>query len=379
VYLHTKSEVEVLEVGYFKPKYIPADILHAGEVGYVVTGLKNVAEARVGDTIWKSGSVPADYREAKALDGYKVVKPFVFASVFSVEGDDYPLLREALQKLQLSDSALSFEPEQSSALGFGFRCGFLGLLHLDIVQERLEREYNLNLIVTAPSVSYIVTKNANPDEDVLILNPADLPDPNHIHEIKEPWVKVEIITPKDYLGSLMKLVQEKRGIQKNISFIDEDRVMLTAELPLGNIVIDFFDRLKSMTSGYGSMNYEYLEYREADLVKLDILVAGQKVDALSMIVHRSEAQHVGQSLTLKLKELIPRAQFEVAIQASIGAKVVARESISAMRKDVTAKLYGGDRTRKDKLLKKQKAGKKRMKMIGKVEVPQEAFLAILKK
>ncbi|MFA5829130.1 MAG: translation elongation factor 4 [Candidatus Gracilibacteria bacterium] len=375
--LHNKTELEVLEVGYFKPKYLAADILVAGEVGYVVSGLKNVADARVGDTIWKPGTKRLERYEAVPLEGYKVVKPFVFASVFSVEGDDYPLLRDALQKLQLSDSALTFEPEQSGALGHGFRCGFLGLLHLEIVQERLEREYNLDLIVTAPSVSYVVINQKG--EEIFVANPSDYPDPATIVAVKEPWVKVEIVTPKDYVGAIMQLAQEKRGLQKSLQYIDPTRVMIVFEIPLASIVIDFYDSLKSISSGYASMNYEYLEYRAGNLVKLDILIATERVDALSNIVHRDDAFHIGIALTKKLKELIPRAQFEIAIQAAIGSKVVARESISALRKDVTAKLYGGDRTRKDKLLKKQKEGKKRMKKVGRVDLPQEAFLAILKK
>lgn len=375
--LQNKNQLEVLEVGYFKPKYLVADVLYAGEVGYVVSGLKNVADARVGDTIWKQGTKPLEPNQAKPLAGYKVVKPYVFASIFCVDGDDFPLLRDALQKLQLSDSALTFEPEQSGALGHGFRCGFLGLLHLDIVQERLEREYNLSLIVTAPSVSYIVVKHNN--EELFVANPADLPDPGQIEAIKEPWVKVEVLTPKEYVGAIMQMSLEKRGLNKTVQFIDQNRVILIFEMPLASIVMDYYDNLKSLSSGYASMNYEYLEYRAEDLVKLDILIAGEKVDALSTIIHRDQAYYLGSSLTKKLKGLIPKAQFEIAIQAAIGSKVIARESISALRKDVTAKLYGGDRTRKDKLLKKQKEGKKRMKKVGRVDLPQEAFLAILKK
>ncbi len=381
VYLHSRNELEIVEVGYFKPKFVQADVLLTGEVGYVVTGFKDVSHARVGDTIWRSGTEKIESFAAVPLAGYKVVKPFVFASIFCVEGDEYPQLRDALDKLRLSDSALSFEPEQSSALGFGFRTGFLGLLHMEIVQERLEREYGLNLIVTAPSVSYIVLVKGKEGStsELLVLSPSDLPDPGIIEEIREPWVKVEILFPKQYMGSVMDLVQTKRGLQKNYNYIDEERVILVAEMPLASIVVDFFDTLKSLTSGYGSMNYEFIEYREGDLVKLDIRIANETVDALSSIIYRHDGHHLGIELAKKLKDLIPKAQFEIAIQAAIGGKIVARESISAMRKDVTAKLYGGDRTRKDKLLKKQKAGKKRMKMIGKVELPQEAFLAILKK
>jgi len=381
VYLHSKNELEVVEVGYFKPKHVQSDILNTGEVGYIVTGFKDVSHARVGDTVWMPGSTKLESFEAVPLAGYKVVTPFVFASIYSIDGDDYPALRDALQKLRLSDSALTFEPEQSTALGFGFRTGFLGLLHMEIVQERLEREYNLDLIVTAPSVSYIVIQRGKEgiDSEVLVLSPADLPDPATIQEIREPWVKIELLFPKDYMGGVMNLVNEKRGIQKNYNYIDEDRVILVAEIPLASIVVDFFDTLKSITSGYGSMNYEFIEYRLGDLVKLDLRVAGENVDALAMIVFRADSHQIGMAMAKKLKELIPKAQFDISIQAAIGGKIVARESISAMRKDVTAKLYGGDRTRKDKLLKKQKAGKKRMKMIGKVELPQEAFLAILKK
>lgn len=376
-FLHNKHEVDVLEVGYFKPKYQVAKSLESGEIGYVVTGVKEVGDARVGDTIWKSGDDKKTIAETQPLPGYKIVKPFVFASIFSIDADDYPLLREALQKLRLNDSSLTFEPEKSGALGFGFRCGFLGLLHLDIVQERLEREYNLDLIVTAPSVSYkvITTKK----EEIIVSSPSEMPNPSIIEEIHEPWMKVEILTPKEYIGGVMKLCQDRRGIHTNMQFIDEKRIILSFELPLASIVIDFYDSLKSITAGYASMNYEFIEYRAGDLVKVDILVASEKIDALSLITHRTEAQRIGSEMTSKLKKIIPKAQFEIAIQATIGGKIIARETISAIRKDVTAKLYGGDRTRKDKLLKKQKAGKKRMKMMGNVEMPQEAFLAILKR
>ncbi len=376
-FLHNNLEVNILEVGYFKPKYRPVEKISAGEIGYIITGVKEVSEARVGDTVWAKGSKKMLPEQATPLPGYKIVKPFVFASIFCVDGDDFPLLREALEKLKLNDSSLIYEPEQSGALGNGFRCGFLGLLHLDIVQERLEREYDLNLVVTAPSVSYKVRHSNNKEE--IISNPADLPDPSQVDGLLEPWMKVELVTPKEYLGNILQLVQDKRGVQKNIQYIDDVRVIVTAEMPLASIVIDFYDKLKSATAGYASMNYEFIDYREEDLVKMDIMVAGERIDALAIMLHRKEAQHMGQSMTKKLKELIPKAQFEIAIQAAIGGKIIARETISAMRKDVTSKLYGGDRTRKDKLLKKQKAGKKRMKMMGRVEVPQEAFLAILQK
>ncbi len=375
--LHNRNELEAVEVGYFKPQYKPADVLNAGEVGYVVSGLKNVADARVGDTVWKQGKIQINPSDAKPLEGYKEVKPYVFAIIFCVDGDDFPLLRDALQKLQLSDSALSFEPEQSGALGHGFRCGFLGLLHLDIVQERLEREYNLDLIVTAPSVSYVAVKKNK--EEIFVSNPADLPEMSYIEELKEPWVKVEVVTPKEYVGNIMQMSLEKRGLNKSMQYMDQNRVILIFEMPLAAIVTDYYDILKSISSGYASMNYEYLEYRTGKLVKLDILVAGQKVDALSSIVHKDQAFYVGSELVKRLKGLIPRAQFEITLQAAIGSKVIARESLSALRKDVTAKLYGGDRSRKDKLLQKQKAGKKRMKKVGKIDLPQEACMAVLKK
>jgi len=375
--LSNKKEVDVLEVGYFKPKYLSAEVLHSGEVGYIVTGLKGVRDARVGDTIWKAGNTEIELENAKSLPGYHIVKPFVFAGIFCTDSDDYSLLREALDKLKLNDGSLSFQPENSSALGYGFRCGFLGLLHMDIVQERLEREYNLDLIMTAPSVSYEVVMVGG--EIKLISSASELPDLSHIQGIKEPWVKVEILMPKDYIGGIMTLCTDKRGIYKNIHYIDQNKIIVTFELPLASIIIDFYDSLKSISSGYASMNYEYLEYRMEDLVKLDILVAGEKVDALSMILHRKESFYIGQSLAKKLKELIPRAQFAIPIQAAIGAKIIARETIAAYRKDVTGYLYGGDVSRKKKLLEKQKKGKKRMKMMGKVELPQEAFMAILKK
>lgn len=376
-FLNTKKKMETLEVGYFKLKYKPCDKLLAGEIGYVVTGLKSVSEARVGDTIWGSGGTQVELSTAKPLPGYHTVKPYVFAGIFCVEGDDFPLLRDALEKLRLNDAALSFEPEMSSALGNGFRCGFLGLLHLDIVQERLEREYDLNLVVTAPSVSYVVVKKGG--LELSVSNPSKMPDPAEIDEIKEPWVKVEILTPKDRVGSIMELVQGRRGVPKDMQYLDQDRVLLTFELPLASVVVDFYDRLKSISSGYASMNYEYLDFRASDLVTLDILIAGERVDALSSIVHRKDAFYIGSAVTKKLKKVIPRTMFEIAIQAAIGSKIIARETINALRKDVTAKLYGGDRTRKDKLLKKQKAGKKRMKRVGKVDLPQEAFLSILKR
>jgi len=376
-FLNTRKEIEVLEVGYFRPKYETSDVLYSGEVGYIVTGLKSVRDARVGDTVWKEGKAKMDVENVVPLEGYKKVRPFVFAGIFCTNTDEYGLLRVALDKLQMNDSALSFEPEHSGALGHGFRCGFLGLLHMEIVQERLEREYDLDLIVTAPSVSYLI--DMKDGSELNISSPFELPDLVYVDGIKEPWVKVEILSPKDYVGAVMTLCTEKRGVSKNVQYLDKDRVLNTFEMPLASIVVDFYDHLKSVSSGYASMNYEYLDFRLGDLVKLDIVIADDKVDALSLIVHRDDAFYVGRDLTKKLKGIIPRQNFVIAIQAAIGGKVVARETISAYRKDVTAKLYGGDVTRKNKLLKKQKAGKKRMKQVGKVVLPQEAFLAVLKR
>ncbi len=376
-FLNTGAETEVTEVGCFRPKYEALPSLHAGEVGYVVTGMRSVADARVGDTIWRPEKGSLEIGGVEPLPGYQKVTPFVFAGIFCVEGENYPLLRDALEKLSLNDSSLTFEPEQSGALGHGFRCGFLGLLHLEIVQERLEREYDLDLIVTAPSVSYRVKKTDG--QEFMISNPSELPEPTYIEAIYEPWVKVEVLVPQEYIGAVMKLLNDRRGVSKNMHYLDENRVNIIYEIPLASIVVDFYDELKSLSSGYASLSYEFLDFRQGDLVKLDIMVHHEIVGALSTIIHRSESRSHGISVAKRLKDIIPRAQFEIPIQASIGAKVIARETIPAMRKDVTAKLYGGDRTRKDKLLKKQKAGKKRMKMFGKVEIPQKAFLAVLRK
>jgi len=303
------------------------------------------------------------------------VTPFVYAGIFTVNNADYPKLRDALEKLSLSDSSLVFEPENSPALGFGFRCGFLGLLHLDIVQERLEREFGLALVATTPSVNYeLVMANGKTQ---IINNPTELPEPNQFRTIAEPWIKLEVFTPSKFMGGIIPLLQDRRGVQKDIKHFDGDKIMLVYEIPLGSIVMDFYDALKSTSSGYASMNYEFLGFREADLVRLDILVGGKLVDVLSVIVHRSIAGSVGKKLVEKLRKLIPRQNFEITLQAAVGSKIIAREDISPLRKDVLAKLYGGDRTRKDKLLEKQKAGKKRMKKVGKVEIPQEAFLKLL--
>ncbi len=369
--LGTKTPAEALEVGYFRPKFETAKELLTGEVGYIVTGLRDVRKARVGDTI-TNASQPSE-----PLPGYKQVKPMVYASIFPTSGDDYPLLRDAIDKLKLSDAALEFEPESIPALGFGFRTGFLGLLHMDVVQERLSREYNLDLVLTAPSVEYkIKLKNG---EVKTIHTPAEMPDPSIIESMEEPWVDVEILVPQTYIGGILELITGRRGIYKNMDYLSNERVLITAEMPLANIIIDFYDKLKSVSSGYASLNYELIEFRPGDLEKLDILVATEKVDALSMIVHREIAVEEGRSLVEKLKTLIPRQQFEIAIQAAIGGKVIARETVSAVRKDVTKGLYGGDVTRKMKHLEKQKKGKKRLKRIGSVDIPQEAFLAILKK
>jgi GTP-binding protein LepA len=369
--LGTKTSADALEVGYFRPKFSPSNKLETGEVGYIVTGLRDVRKARVGDTITNS------MKEVEALPGYKQVKPMVYASIFPTSGDDYPVLRDAIDKLKLNDAALEFEPESIPALGFGFRTGFLGLLHMDIVQERLTREYGLDLVLTAPSVEYKV--NLKSASAKIIHTPAELPDPSIYESIEEPWVLIEILVPQLYIGGILELIIGRRGIYKNMEYLSNDRVLISAEMPLANIIIDFYDKLKSISSGYASLNYEFLEFRTGDLVKLDILVASEKVDALSVIVHKASAEQEGRALAAKLKELIPRQQFEIAIQAAIGGKIIARETIPAVRKDVTAKLYGGDVTRKMKLLEKQKKGKKRLKRVGSVDIPQEAFMAILKK
>jgi len=366
----TKAEAEVLEVGTFAPGLVKAKELSAGEIGYIATGLRDVSHVRVGDTITLSKN-----SLTKVLPGYKKVQPFVYAGIFTIDNNDYPKLREALQRLSSNDSALIYEPENSPALGFGFRCGFLGLLHLEIVKERLEREFDLDLIATAPTVSYEVTEASG--KKTLINNPTDLPEVTKLRTIAEPWVKLEVISPTSYLGGIIDLLQKRRGIQKNIEHLDKERVLLIYEVPLSSIVVDFYDKLKSVSSGYASMNYEFLGHREGNLVRVDILVDGKSVDALSMIADRSAAVKLGKLVIEKLREVVPRQNFKIVLQAAIGGKIIAREEISPYRKDVLAKLYGGDRTRKDKLLAKQKKGKKRMKMVGQVEIPQEAFLKLL--
>ena len=363
-------EAEVDQVGIFTPKRVRKDRLTAGEVGFLVAGIKDINGAPVGDTV-TSAQQPA----AQALPGFQKSKPNVFAGLYPIDSSDYEAFREALAKLRLNDAALSYEPETSEALGFGFRCGFLGMLHMEIIQERLEREYNMALITTAPTVVYeVVLRNG---DVVRVDNPAQLPEPAAVLEIREPIIQADLLTPQEYLGNVIALCVEKRGIQNKLTFMGK-QVSVGYELPLSEMVLDFFDRLKSLTRGYASMDYSFASYRTADMVKVDILINGEKVDALSVIVHRNDAQRRGRDLVSKMREIIPRQMFEVAIQAAIGAKIIARESVKAMRKNVTAKCYGGDITRKRKLLEKQKEGKKRLKQVGSVEIPQEAFMAVLK-
>jgi len=364
------TEAEIDDIGFFTPAMSPAEALHAGEVGYLITGVKDVTSLRVGDTL-TTRARPA----MRPLPGYREVKPMVFCGLFPIDSDDYPDLRDALEKLSLNDAALSWEPETSDALGFGFRCGFLGLLHMDIVRERLEREYDLELLATMPSVEYEVTLTDG--TTIPVHSPNDMPDPARVAAVREPYIRASILTPKEYVGAIMELCQERRGEHAGMHYLSSERVQLTYDLPLAEIVLDFFDQLKSRTRGYASLDYELIGLRESDLVKLDILLAGEPVDALSMLVHRSKAYEAGRTLTEKLRAKIPRQQYDVPIQAAIGSRIVARETIKAYRKDVTAKCYGGDITRKRKLLEQQKRGKQRMKQVGRIEVPQEAFLAVL--
>ena len=367
----TNKVYDITEVGVFTPKLMPISELSAGDVGYITASIKNVADARVGDTVTE-----ANRPTAEALPGYKKAVPMVYSGIYPVDGAKYDELKEALEKLQINDAALDFEPETSIALGFGFRCGFLGLLHMEIIQERIEREFNLDIITTAPSVVYKVTKTNG--ETIELTNPTNLPEPTEIDYMEEPIVKASIIAPTEYVGAIMDLCQERRGVYIDMEYLETTRVSINYEIPLNEIVYDFFDTLKSRTRGYASFDYEFKGYTTTELVKLDILLNGDVVDALSMIVPKERAYHKGRGIAEKLKEIIPRQMFEVPIQAAIGSKVIARETVKAMRKDVLAKCYGGDISRKKKLLEKQKEGKKRMRQVGSVEVPQEAFMALLK-
>ncbi|MBM3124908.1 MAG: elongation factor 4 [Chloroflexi bacterium] len=367
----TRSDMKPVEIGIFVPGMKPVDSLGSGEVGYIATGLKTVHECRVGDTVTRAAA-PA----AEPLPGYRHPKPMVFAGIYPVEADDYTTLRESLEKLQLNDASLTYQPETSQALGFGFRAGFLGLFHMEIIQERIEREYLLDVLFTAPSVEYEVVMDDG--SVVTVDSPAELPDPNKIVEVREPWMTIEIITPTEYYGPIMELVTKRRGIFKQQEYPAPHRVQLDFEIPLSEIIVDFFDLLKSRTKGYASLDYQFLEYRPDRLQKLEILVNGEAVDALAAIVHEKDAYHKGQRLITKLKELIPRQLYDVAVQAASGGRIISRANVKATRKDVLAKCYGGDITRKKKLLEKQKRGKKRLKMVGNVEIPQEAFMAVLK-
>ncbi len=373
----TQTKSEATEVGIFKPKYLPQKQLSVGDIGYIVTGFKEVGECKVGDTITIFQST-INNKKVVPLDGYQEVKPFVFAGIFTKEGDDYERLREAIAKLKLNDAALMYEVERSHALGFGFRCGFLGLLHLEIFQERLRREYDLELIVTVPSVAYRVYQNDG--REYVIHTPQEMPEVGKINKIKEPWVKLDIITPKEYIGGVMNLAQGKRGIYLNTEYIDKNRAILHYEIPMATILTDFYDKIKSISSGFASINYEYLDYRVADVVKMDILVAEELADSLSMIVYRDDAFAQGKKIVNTLKDSLPKQMFVVKIQAAIGGKIIAAERIAAMRKDVTAKLYGGDVSRKRKLLEKQRKGKKKMMAsgVGRVDIPSDVFVKVLK-
>jgi GTP-binding protein LepA len=366
----TGAACEAIEIGTFTPRMTITGQLSAGEVGYIATGFKSVRECRVGDTV-----IDASH-PVEPLQGYKPAKPMVFAGIFPTYTEDYPLLRDALEKLQLNDASLSFEPENSTALGFGYRIGFLGLFHMEIIQERLEREYDLDVVVTAPSVEYEAVLM---DGGVIKVDrPSDMPDLSRLEAMREPWMKIEIFTPKEYIGPIMDLVTKRRGVSETMEYLDTNRVMLKYSLPLAEMIVDFYDRLKSVTRGYASLDYHFDGYRSGDLVRMDILINGDPLDSMAMIVHRDHAQSKGAALAKRMKQVIPRQMFEVPIQAAVGAKIIARETKPALRKDVLAKCYGGDITRKRKLLEKQKEGKKRMKMVGAVEIPQEAFMAMLK-
>ena len=370
-FINTKKEYEALEIGVLRLDMEPRDVVKTGEVGYIISGIKTAREVRVGDTI-----THRDRPCEKAIEGFEEVKPMVFAGIYPIDTEDYEPLRASMEKLQLNDASLTYQPESSAALGFGFRCGFLGLLHMEIIQERLDREFNMSVITTTPNVSYYCfTKKG---QKIVVNNPADLPDPSSIDYIEEPYIAAQIITNAEFIGPIMKLCIDKRGILKNQTYLTGNRVEINFEMPLGEIVFDFYDKLKSISKGYASFDYHIIGFRESKLAKLDILLNGDGVDALSALIHQTNAYTFGKRICEKLKELIPRQQFDVAIQAAIGTKVIARETVKAVRKDVTAKCYGGDISRKRKLLEKQKEGKKRMKQIGSVEIPQKAFLAVLK-
>jgi GTP-binding protein LepA len=372
-FFNTGRDYNADEIGILKMDLSPKNEVRAGDVGYIISGIKAANEVKVGDTITATEN-PCQ----TAIKGFEDVKPMVFAGIYPVDTEDYEELRYSMEKLQLNDSSLVFEPESSAALGFGFRCGFLGMLHMEIIQERLEREFNMTVITTVPNVSYRAFMKKDPDEVLIVNNPSELPDPSGMDRIEEPYIKAQVITKTEYVGAIMTLCIEKRGELQNQVYLTQDRVEITFEMPLAEIVFDFYDRLKSVSRGYASFDYHPIGYKESDLVKMDLLLNAEQVDALSALVHRSNAFDLGKKICIKLRELIPRQQFEIPIQAAIGAKVIARETIKALRKDVTAKCYGGDITRKRKLLEKQKAGKKRMRQVGRVEVPQEAFLAVLK-
>ncbi len=365
----SERDIEPLELGVFKPKMTPVKSLKAGEVGYIATGMKTIRDVRVGDTVSLAGTT------VEALAGYDPAKPMVFAGFYPTESDGYDLLKDALEKLQLNDASLVYQPETSQALGFGFRCGFLGLFHMNIIQERLEREYDLDILATAPSVQYRVMKTNG--EEIIISSPASLPDLAVVESIAEPWMKISIYTPADYIGPIMEITTKRRGEYIGMEYLDATRVLLEYYLPLAEMVVDYYDQLKSVSRGYASLDYSFHQYRESDLVKVDVLVGKEVVDALSIIVHRNQSYHRGQKLVSKLKKLIPRQMFEVPIQAAVGSKIISRANVKALRKDVLAKCYGGDISRKRKLLEKQKKGKKRMKMVGSVEIPQEAFMSVL--
>lgn len=372
-FFNTGKSYGAEEIGILKLDLSPKDEVRAGDVGYIISGIKKAAEVKVGDTITLEEN-PCE----EAIQGFEDVKPMVFSGIYPVDTEDYEELRYSMEKLQLNDSSLVFEPESSAALGFGFRCGFLGMLHMEIIQERLEREFGMTVITTVPNVSYKAYMKKTPDQEIIVNNPSELPDPSGMEMIEEPYIKAQVITKAEYVGQIMTLCIEKRGELTNQVYLTQDRVELSFEMPMGEIVFDFYDRLKTVSRGYASFDYHPIGYKKSDLIKMDLLLNGEQVDALSALVHRSNAFDLGKKICLKLKELIPRQQFEIPIQAAIGAKVIARETIKALRKDVTAKCYGGDITRKRKLLEKQKAGKKRMRQVGKVEIPQEAFLAVLK-